>query len=76
MRELNEIGIDLGDELKQFIEREVLQGRFGSAAEVIEAGLLVLQERETRLAALRSLIEESEHAVSARVGKAVSDRDP
>ena len=72
-----EIDIDLGDELKRFIHLEVAEGRFRSAIEVIEAGLLVLKERETRLAALRSLIEQSEHeAVIAHVGRRSSHGDP
>lgn len=77
MSQFGEIKIDLGDDLKRFIHREIEDGRFRSAHEVIEAGLLVLQERETRLAALRSLIEQSEHAaISARVGKRESDHNP
>jgi antitoxin ParD1/3/4 len=72
----NEIDIDLGDELKRFIHREVVEGRFSSAIEVIEAGLQVLQERETRRAALRSLIEQSEHAAVSAHGGVGSERDP
>jgi antitoxin ParD1/3/4 len=52
---------DLPDDLERFIHEEVALGRFSSLSEVVEAGLLLLQEREIRLAALRSLIAQSEH---------------
>jgi antitoxin ParD1/3/4 len=47
---------ELTDDLKRFIRHEIAAGRFNSAREVIEAGLLLLEERETRLAALRAAI--------------------
>jgi putative addiction module CopG family antidote len=72
----NELDIDLGDDLKRFIHREVVEGRFSSAIEVIEAGLQVLQERETRRSALRSLIEQSEHAAVTAHGGVDSGRGP
>jgi len=52
--------VDLADELKRFISREITEGRFSTPREVIEAGLLLLEERETRLAALRAAIAETE----------------
>ena len=52
--------IDLPEECLRFIDREVIQGRFSSRREVIEAGLLMLEERETRLASLRAVIAEVE----------------
>jgi antitoxin ParD1/3/4 len=62
---MRETEIDLAGDLQRFIDREIVEGRFKSPSEVIEAGLLMLQERETRLAALRSLLEESEHAAAS-----------
>jgi putative addiction module CopG family antidote len=57
---MNNSAMDLSDDLKRFIAQEIALGRFRSRSEVIEAGLLLLAERETRLAELRSLIAESE----------------
>jgi antitoxin ParD1/3/4 len=59
--------IELAEECLRFIDREVIQGRFRSRREVIEAGLLMLEERETRLASLRATIAEVEsHRPGAR----------
>jgi antitoxin ParD1/3/4 len=62
---MTDSSFELSEDLKRFIHHEVSVGRFRSAAEVIEAGLLLLEERETRLAALRSMIAESDRASSA-----------
>ena len=59
---MSDTSIELTDDLKQFISREVTAGRFRSPREVIEAGLLLLEERESRLAALRAKIAEVERA--------------
>ena len=47
-----DISESVSEELKQFIQWEIVQGRFGSPTEVIQAGLLLLKEREMRLAQL------------------------
>jgi antitoxin ParD1/3/4 len=52
--------ISLGPHFKQFIRGQVSSGRFGSASEVIRAGLRMLEEQEARLASLRSALEEGE----------------
>ena len=41
-----------------FVEREVSSGKFRTPAEVVEAGLRLLQDRERRLEALRDEIQE------------------
>ncbi len=48
--------VELGDEIAGFIEGQVKAGRYGSASEVIRAGLRLLQDEETRLAALRAAL--------------------
>jgi antitoxin ParD1/3/4 len=54
------IDVDLDEALRRFIDGEVAEGRFQSANDVIEAALQLLQEREGRLATLRSLMPQSE----------------
>jgi antitoxin ParD1/3/4 len=43
-------------ELQQFVEQVVASGQFGSADEVVVAGLRLLREREAKLQALRDEI--------------------
>ena len=57
---MSQKSFDLPDNLERFIREEIALGRFNSVSEVVETGLLLLQEREIRLAALRSLIAQSE----------------
>jgi antitoxin ParD1/3/4 len=45
--------IVLGEHFQTFIEGQMADGRYGSASKVVRAGLRLLEERETRLAALR-----------------------
>jgi antitoxin ParD1/3/4 len=54
--------ISLSDQLSGFVERQVAQGRFGSASEVVRAGLRLLEEHETRLETLRSALAEGERS--------------
>ncbi|MGR4864372.1 type II toxin-antitoxin system ParD family antitoxin [Caulobacter sp. LARHSG274] len=54
--------ISLGDHFQAFIEGQISDGRYGSASEVIRAGLRLLEEREARLAALRAALIEGEES--------------
>jgi antitoxin ParD1/3/4 len=52
--------ISLGDHFAAFVETQVARGRYGSASEVVRAGLRLLEEHEAKLAALRAALIEGE----------------
>ena len=52
--------VSLGDHFTGFIEAQVAQGRYGSASDVMRAGLRLLEEREARLAVVRAALVEGE----------------
>lgn len=57
-----ESGVTLGSHFEQFVARQVADGRYGSASEVVRAGLRLLEEREARLAAVRRALQEGEES--------------
>jgi len=52
--------ITLGEHFVAFIEDKVAEGRYASASEVVRAGLRMLEDEESRLAALRRALVEGE----------------
>ena len=54
--------VSLGVHFAAFIEQQLDGGRYGSASDVIRAGLRLLEDQEVRLAALRSALFEGENS--------------
>lgn len=52
--------ITLGRHFSTFVEGQVAHGRYSSTSEVVRAGLRLLEEHETKLAALRGALEAGE----------------
>jgi len=54
--------IALGEHFNGFISSQVKSGRFGSASEVIRAGLRLLENDETKLKKLKTILTEGENS--------------
>ena len=52
--------ISLGEHFNGFITNQIKSGRFGSASEVVRAGLRLLENNETKLQTLRTMLAEGE----------------
>ena len=52
--------VSLGDHFTGFIDAKVQEGRYGSASDVIRAGLRLLEEEEAKLERLRAEIAKGE----------------
>jgi antitoxin ParD1/3/4 len=52
----------IGDHFAEFIQRQVSEGRYGSASDVVRAGLRLLEEREMKVEALRAALVEGEQS--------------
>ena len=58
--------ISLGDHFGAFIEQQISRGRYGSASEVVRAGLRQLEDNETRLHALRAALTDGENSGASK----------
>lgn len=69
--------ITLGNHFDDFISRQLADGRFGSASEVVRAGLRLLEDREAKLKALRSALQEGERSgfVPYSMGSVIAELD-
>src|SRR5260370_86426 len=52
----------IGEHFSDFVEAQVKEGRYGSASDVVRAGLRLLEERQAKLAALRAALIEGEQS--------------
>ena len=57
--------ISLDEHFSDFLSREVASGRFRSASEVVRAGLRLLEDQETQMAALRAALVAGENSGEA-----------
>lgn len=56
------VTVTLGPHYEEFIQANIVGGRYNNVSEVIRAGLRRLEEDETRLAAIRSALIEGEES--------------
>lgn len=54
--------VSLGDHFAGFVDESVKAGRYGSASDVVRAGLRLLEEQETKLETLRTALIEGERS--------------
>lgn len=54
--------MSLGDHFASFIDAQVHAGRYGSASDVVRAGLRLLEEHEARVKALQDALIEGEQS--------------
>lgn len=58
--------VSLGDHFISFIDTQVQAGRYGSASDVVRAGLRLLEEHEARVKALQDALIAGEESGPAR----------
>jgi antitoxin ParD1/3/4 len=54
--------VALGEHFSRFIDAQLSHGRYGSASEVVRAGLRLLEEQELRVIALREALVQGEES--------------
>ena len=54
--------MSLGDHFASFIDSQVQAGRYGSASDVVRAGLRLLEEHEAKVKALQDALIEGEQS--------------
>mgnify|MGYP003500802929 FL=1 len=54
--------VTIGNHFETFIAEQLKEGRYGSASEVVRAGLRLLEEQESRIRQLRAALIEGEES--------------
>ena len=54
--------VTISEHFEAFIAQQVAKGRYGSASEVVRAGLRLLEEHEVKVAALRAALIQGEES--------------
>lgn len=54
--------VTLGEHFDQFISQQLESGRYGSASEVLRAGLRALEDQELKMVNLRNMLVEGENS--------------
>lgn len=54
--------VTIGNHYEAFIAQQLADGRYGSASEVVRAGLRLLEEHENRVQQLRAALIEGENS--------------
>jgi antitoxin ParD1/3/4 len=56
------MNVSIGDRWEKYVEQTVKAGRYGSASELVREGLRLVEERETKLDALRAALIDGENS--------------
>jgi len=51
------LSVSIGQHFTRFVDVQVKDGRYGTASDVVRAGLRLLEERETRVKALQEALK-------------------
>lgn len=54
--------VTLGEHFDKFINQQLNSGRYGSASEVVRAGLRALEDQEAKIINLRNMLVEGENS--------------
>ena len=54
--------VTIGNHFEAFIAEQLKEGRYGSASEIVRAGLRLLEEQECRIRQLRAALIEGEES--------------
>lgn len=58
--------VTLGEHFDEFVSEKIQQGRFQSVSEVVRAGLRTLEEKESKLDALKAKLQAGEDSPVAK----------
>lgn len=68
------MNVSIGERWETFVDSALKAGRYGSASEIVREGLRLVEERETKLQALRETLDASIARGGAHSDEAVGQR--